>query len=105
MTDVYLVLEYRLVDDYVERRAPHRAGHFALADEFTARGELVLGGALEDPPDEAVLVFRAADESVAESFVARDPYVANGLVRSWTIRRWRAAAGTASLPEDRPPGL
>jgi len=101
----YFILRYHLVPDYPVRREPFRAGHLALADEFAARGELLLGGALEDPADEAVLVFRAPDATRVEAFVARDPYVANGLVRSWTVRRWRVVVGLASLPEDRPPGL
>jgi len=57
----YFVLRYQVVDDYLARREPFRAAHLALADEFAARGELLLGGALEDPADETVLVFRAPD--------------------------------------------
>jgi uncharacterized protein YciI len=76
------------------RRVPHREAHLALAAASHARGELVLGGALGEPPDEALLVFRAADRSVVEDFVRRDPYVAAGLVTRFEIRPWAVAVGT-----------
>ena len=53
----YLLL-YDYVENVVERRAPHREAHLALAREALARGELLLGGALADPVDGAVLLFR-----------------------------------------------
>ncbi|MGH7803392.1 MAG: YciI-like protein [Candidatus Binatia bacterium] len=84
-------LLYDVVDDFVARRAPLRAEHLALAQEFRARGELLMGGAFADPVDQALLVFRAPDASVVERFVARDPYVAHGLVTRWRIRPWTVA--------------
>jgi uncharacterized protein YciI len=33
-----------------------------------------------------VLIFRGNDATAAEAFVSNDPYVANGLVKSWRIR-------------------
>ena len=84
----YFVLFYHVVDDYVSRRAPFREEHLRLARAAHDRGELVLGGAFSDPADTAMLVFRAADKSVAENFVRTDPYVINGLVSKWEIRPW-----------------
>jgi uncharacterized protein len=89
---VHLVLEYDLVDDYLERRAALRDEHLALARTAHERGELVLAGALPDPYDRALLVWTAPRETV-EEFVARDPYVVHGLVRTWRIRPWNVVVG------------
>lgn len=85
---MYWILFYDLVDDYLERRAPLRDQHLGLANEYLERRELVMAGALADPADRAVLVFEADDPAVIEAFVQRDPYVAQGLVTNWTIRKW-----------------
>ncbi len=84
----YFLLVYHVIDDYVARRAPLREEHLRLAREAHSRGELVLGGALADPVDMALLVFRSQDSSAVEAFVQSDPYVKNGLVRKWEIRPW-----------------
>jgi len=90
---MYFLLSYDYVENAVERRAPFRAEHLKLAREFQQRGELLLGGAFADPVDGAALVFRAADASVVEGFVGRDPYVASGLVKAWRIRPWTVVVG------------
>lgn len=93
MSSRYWLLLYDVVDDYVARRAPLRADHLARATAAHERGELVLAGALADPPDGAVLVFRGDDASVAEEFARADPYVANGLVTAWRVREWTVVIG------------
>src|SRR5262249_44669266 len=75
---VHYLLFYDVVPDYVERRAPLRAEHLALGRAAHARGELVLGGALADPVDGAVLLFRGDSPAVAEAFAAADPTSATG---------------------------
>ena len=100
---VHYLLFYDVVDDYVNRRAPYRAAHIALAREALARGELVLAGALADPPDGAVLVFRGSSPAVAESFAKNDPYVNNGLVVRWRVREWATVIGVGAevpLPDQ-----
>ena len=92
-TGKFFALFYDVVDDFVARRAPHREAHLALATAAHERGELVFGGALTDPADRALLVFRAEDRSVVEEFVRRDPYVTNGLVTRWEIRPWAVVIG------------
>jgi uncharacterized protein len=88
----YLLL-YDVVPDYVERRQPLRAEHLALAQAAVARGELVLGGALADPVDGAVLLFRGDSPAAAEAFVMADPYVRHGLVTRWRVRAWTTVVG------------
>lgn len=88
---MHFILFYDVVDDYVERRAAFRTEHLALGQAALARGDLVLGGALADPPDQAVLVFRTREAAVA--FVDADPYVHNGLVKRWRIRAWTTVLG------------
>src|SRR5262245_19116588 len=89
----YFLLFYETADNYVERRAPHRDKHLELAREAHARGELLLAGALADPPDRAVLVFRAPDRAAVEAFATRDPYVVNGAVKRWEVRPWTVVIG------------
>jgi uncharacterized protein YciI len=86
------VLEYALVDDYLERRAALRDEHLALANQSHQRGELLLAGALPDPYDRALLIW-SADRATIERFVEKDPYVRHGLVTSWTIRPWNVVIG------------
>jgi uncharacterized protein YciI len=96
---VHYLLIYDVVDDYVRRRAPFRDQHLALAWQAHARGELVLGGALADPVDGAVLLFSGDSPAAAEGFAAADPYVRNGLVTRWRVRAWATVVGaTAATP-------
>jgi uncharacterized protein YciI len=88
----HFVLEYRLADDYLERRAALREEHLALARAAHERGELLLAGALPDPFDRALLVWTAPRE-VVERFAEQDPYVVNGLVTAWTVRPWNVVVG------------
>jgi uncharacterized protein YciI len=96
----YYLLEYVLVDDYQARRASLREAHLALAREANNRGDLVLAGALAEPPDRAVLIWRTDDRSVVERFAEDDPYVRNGLVTSWTIRLWTVVIGEAPATDQ-----
>jgi uncharacterized protein len=89
----HYLLIYEVVDDYVAKRMPFRPLHLSLAEQAAERGELVLGGALMDPVDKAVLLFRATGPEVAESFANNDPYVQNGLVTNWSVREWTTVAG------------
>jgi uncharacterized protein YciI len=92
---VYFILFYDLVDDYLARRGEFREEHLGLARGALDRGELVIAGALADPADGAVLVFQADAPSVVEEFARNDPYVINGLVKSWRVRPWTVVLGGA----------
>jgi uncharacterized protein YciI len=89
----HFALMYDVVDRFVEKRMPHREAHLGLVRAAHARGELVLAGALGDPPDGALLVFRADSADVAERFVRADPYVMQGLVTGWRVRPWNVVVG------------
>lgn len=93
---MHYILFYEVVDDYVEKRGEFREAHLALARRAHERGELVLAGALVDPVDEAVLIFRGSSPEVAEAFAKSDPYVANGLVKAWRVRKWMTVIGDDS---------
>lgn len=75
----YLLL-YHLKDDYLERRPMFREAHLELAKQAVASGELVIGGALADPPDMVVLFFAADSPGPAERFAQEDPYVQLSLI-------------------------
>ena len=91
----YFALTYDVVDNFAERRLPFREPHLRLANDAHARGEIVMAGALGDPPDKALIVFRAPDIATAEAFAKNDPYVINGLVKSWKVRPWNVVIGGA----------
>jgi uncharacterized protein YciI len=97
MTDKHFILFYDTAPDYLARRGAFRAAHLELAREAQACGELVLAGALADPADGAVLVFKAGDKTAAERFAQADPYVKNGLVAHWRVREWTTVAGEGAL--------
>ena len=90
---MYYILFYDLVPDYLERRGPLRPEHLKIAKEAEARGELVIAGALAEPADRAILVFKTDDPSLPERFAKDDPYVKNGLVAKWTVRKWTVVIG------------
>ena len=84
MPELLQILLYEYVENVVERRAPHREAHLALARRFKDEGRMVMGGAIGDPPHGGVLVFRSG----AEAFAAEDPYVAEGIVTAWRVEPW-----------------
>jgi len=94
----YFALFYEVVEDFPNKRLPFREPHLQLAQQAHARGEIVFAGALADPSDRALIIFRAVDKTVVENFVSQDPYVANGLVSRWEIRPWNVVIG--NQPED-----
>jgi len=90
---MYYILFYKTVDNYVERRKPFREAHLSLALEAYNKGALIMAGALADPTDEAVLVFKGDSPEVAHEFLHHDPYVINGLITEWTVRPWTVVIG------------
>lgn len=100
---MHYLLFYEVAEDYVSRRGEFRQAHLAKAWQASDRGELVLGGALANPPDGAILLFKGNSPEVAERFAKADPYVINGLVRRWYVREWTTVAGRdAATPVGQP---
>ena len=90
---MHYLLFYDCVPEYMERRAEFRDEHLGLARAAVDRGDLVLGGALADPADGAVLFFQGDSPAAAEAFAKADPYVKNGLIAKWRVREWTTVIG------------
>jgi uncharacterized protein YciI len=99
---MHYLLIYDVVPDYVNRRAAFRDEHLSLAWQAQERGDLVMGGALADPVDGAVLLFSGESPAAAEAFAAADPYVRNGLVTKWRVRAWTTVVGAEAARRTRP---
>ena len=90
---MYYILFYKTVENYIEKRAPYREEHLAHAESARKDGVLLMAGALADPADSAVLVFKGTGPHVAEEFAKSDPYVINGLIWEWHVRQWTVVVG------------
>jgi len=99
---VHYLLLYDCVPEYLERRGEFRDEHLGLARAAVERGELILGGALTNPADSAVLLFEGDSPAAAESFAQADPYVRNGLIAKWRVREWTTVIGAQAAVK--PPG-
>lgn len=97
----HFLLTYELAPDYLERRAQFRSAHLALAWGAADAGHLLLGGAVGDPVESALLLF--ADADAAHAFAHADPYVREGLVRQWRVLPWATVVGRDAAAPIRPP--
>jgi uncharacterized protein YciI len=91
----YYALIYDGAADYVAKRTSHRDAHLALVREAHARGEILYAGAIGNPPNGALIIFRGLDPAAAEEFARRDPYVLNGVVSDWRVLPWHIVVGGA----------
>jgi hypothetical protein len=98
----HFLLIYDVCDDYETKRVPFRELHLRHGWAAHERGELLLGGALANPIDGAVLLFRGDTPDVAEHFAKSDPYVINGLVTRWRVREWSTVVGADAIKPMRP---
>jgi uncharacterized protein len=81
------VLLYDSADDVLSKAPRHYPDHAARANEFHARGTLLMIGTFGDPQREGAMGIFTSREAV-EEFVAGDPFVLNGVIRDWHIREW-----------------
>jgi uncharacterized protein YciI len=89
----YFALTYDVVAGFAEKRMVVREAHLKRIRDAHDRGALMMAGAVGDPPDGALLVFRAESAAVAEEFARTDPYVTEGLVTAWRVRSWNVVIG------------
>jgi uncharacterized protein YciI len=95
---MHFLLIYDLAPDYLERRGDFRAEHLKLAWQ----AGVVLGGALGEPTDRALLLFEGDSPDAAKRFANADPYVRNGLVKRWEVRPWTTVVGKYAAMPVRP---
>ncbi|MFE8886837.1 YciI-like protein [Pseudarthrobacter enclensis] len=100
---MHAVLEYTYADDYLETREQYRPVHLKAAWEAVERGELLLGGAIGEGPLRGLLIFTGENPvEAAKAFATADPYVAGGVVTSWTARPWTTVVGNDAATPVRP---
>ena len=61
-----------------------------------------MGGALGEPVDRALLMFKGESPKAAEDFAKADPYVLNGLIKSWVVRPWMTVVGDLAAHPVKP---
>lgn len=103
---VYFALHYEVVPGFRERRLEFRDAHLRMVRGAHERGELLMAGALGDPPDGALLVFRGDSAAAVEDFARADPvrargpgYIVAGAPVDGSCRFGRRAAESALMIE------
>ena len=96
----HFLLIYDLAPDYLERRSEFRDAHLELAWQQSDSGALLLGGAVGDPVESALLLFTSQESATA--FAEADPYVREGLVLAWRVSPWKTVAGKDAATPVRP---
>ncbi len=91
----YAVFTY-FVENAADRRAPYREAHLAHLRELHESGRLLLGGALMEPMDSGLLVFRASNPAEIEALLATDSYAVNGIWTKMVIREWNVVVGNVA---------
>jgi uncharacterized protein YciI len=99
---MHYLLIYELAPDYLDRRGEFRDEHLKLAWAAQERGEILIAGALAEPADTALLLFTGDSPEAAERFARADPYVIEGLVKSWRVRPWNTVVGKEASHPVRP---
>lgn len=72
---------YASADDVAAKAPAQFPAHKARLDDFHARGELLMVGTFGDPQAQGSMAIFASRQG-AEDFVAGDPFVLNGVVKS-----------------------
>ncbi len=83
----------QFVEGAAEKRAPFREAHLAHIRELHERGMLLMGGALQNPMDSGLLIFRAESPEQIEQTLANDSYAKNGIWTKIVVREWSVVVG------------
>ena len=84
------VLLYESADDVLDKAPVHMAAHSARGQSFHERGTLIAYGPFANPVEEGSMAVFTTREA-AQEFASGDPFVINGVVRTWMIREWDEA--------------
>ena len=91
---MHYLLFYEKAADHAVREPAHAAGHLEHLHRAIDRGELLIGGPVDNPLDGTnVLLFDLDSPAAAEEFAKGDPYVLHGIVTRWHVRRWETVVG------------
>ena len=99
---MHFMLIYDVAPGFIQRRAQFRQEHLALAGDAAEAGDLLLAGALEEPTEQAFLLFRGDSPHAATAFAEADPYVRHGLIKRWRVRQWNTVVGSSAASPVRP---
>ncbi len=80
------ILFYEYVEDVLERRGPYREAHL---ERIRARDDIVMAGAVGDPPHAGAIVFKDTDPGEIEEFARADPYLEGGLITEWRVEVYK----------------
>ena len=65
---LHFLLMYNTAPDYLQQRGEFRSAHLAMTWQAAGRGELLLGGAVGEPADGALLLFRCESADIPAAF-------------------------------------
>jgi uncharacterized protein len=99
---MHFLLIYDVGADFIERRAQFRQEHLTLAWKAAEAGDLVLAGALQEPTEQAFLLFQGDSPQAATAFANADPYVRHGLIKRWRVKQWNTVVGSGATSPVRP---
>ena len=80
------MLRYETSPEGMARAAELFPSHQALWSQCAGDGTLLAIGPMADPSQGAMGIFTTRE--AAESFVAADPFVLEGVVAGWQIQEW-----------------
>jgi uncharacterized protein YciI len=80
------VLFYESADDVMSKAPAVYPAHLTRLQDFKARGELMVGTFADPQADGSMAIFNSRQG--AEDFATEDPFVLQGVVRSWTVKEW-----------------
>ena len=84
------VVFYESAEDVAAKAPAFFAEHVARYQKYVQEGSLLMIGTFADPQRDGSMAIFATREA-AEEFVSGDPFVLNGVVRSYTIKEWNEA--------------